>query len=71
MFSAGSALCGAAPNMNALIVGRVWAGAGGAGMYLGYGSQYTHNRPNLLLKPADKQTQKFESDHAYNHSAGA
>ncbi|CAM1511792.1 Fc.00g093050.m01.CDS01 [Cosmosporella sp. VM-42] len=35
MFSAGSALCGAAPNMNAIIVGRVWAGAGGAGMYLG------------------------------------
>lgn len=36
MFAAGSALCGAAPNMKALIVGRVWAGAGGAGMYLGY-----------------------------------
>ncbi|KAI1263591.1 major facilitator superfamily domain-containing protein [Xylariaceae sp. FL1019] len=35
MFAAGSALCGAAPNMNALIVGRVWAGAGGAGSYLG------------------------------------
>ncbi|OKL60926.1 hypothetical protein UA08_03626 [Talaromyces atroroseus] len=35
MFAAGSALCGAAPNMNAIIVGRVWAGAGGAGMYLG------------------------------------
>ncbi|KAI0532780.1 major facilitator superfamily domain-containing protein [Xylaria digitata] len=35
MFAAGSTLCGAAPNMNALIVGRVWAGAGGAGMYLG------------------------------------
>ena len=35
MFEAGSALCGAAPSMNALIVGRVWAGAGGAGMYLG------------------------------------
>lgn len=34
-FAAGSALCGAAPTMNALIVGRVWAGAGGAGMYLG------------------------------------
>ncbi|KAI0198221.1 putative MFS transporter [Astrocystis sublimbata] len=35
MFAAGSALCGAAPVMDALIVGRVWAGAGGAGMYLG------------------------------------
>ena len=34
-FAAGSALCGGAPSMNAIIVGRVWAGAGGAGMYLG------------------------------------
>jgi len=35
MFAAASALCGAATSMNAIIVGRVWAGAGGAGMYLG------------------------------------
>jgi MFS family permease len=35
LFEIGSALCGAAPSMNALIVGRVIAGAGGAGMYLG------------------------------------
>ena len=35
LFQAGSALCGAAPNMAALIVGRVLAGAGGTGMYLG------------------------------------
>jgi MFS family permease len=35
-FAAGSALCGGAPSMDVLIVGRVWAGAGGAGMYLGY-----------------------------------
>lgn len=35
MFSAASALCGGSPSMNAIIVGRVWAGAGGAGMYLG------------------------------------
>ncbi|KAH8675589.1 MFS drug efflux transporter [Xylariales sp. PMI_506] len=34
-FQAGSALCGAAPSMNALIVGRVLAGLGGTGMYLG------------------------------------
>lgn len=34
-FAAASALCGAAPSMNAIIIGRVWAGAGGAGMYLG------------------------------------
>ncbi|KAL4963029.1 major facilitator superfamily domain-containing protein [Aspergillus stella-maris] len=35
IFQIGSAICGAAPNMNALIIGRVIAGAGGAGMYLG------------------------------------
>ncbi|KAH8589796.1 major facilitator superfamily domain-containing protein [Bisporella sp. PMI_857] len=35
LFQAGSALCGAAPNINALIVGRVIAGAGGTGIYLG------------------------------------
>lgn len=34
-FEAGSALCGAAPSMNAMIVGRIIAGMGGAGMYLG------------------------------------
>lgn len=32
LFEAGSALCGGAPNMNALIIGRIIAGAGGAGM---------------------------------------
>jgi MFS family permease len=35
IFLAASALCGAAPTMNAMIVGRVFAGAGGNGMYLG------------------------------------
>lgn len=35
IFEAASALCGGAPNMNAMIVGRVFAGAGGIGMYLG------------------------------------
>ncbi|KAJ9660037.1 hypothetical protein H2201_007078 [Coniosporium apollinis] len=35
LFEAGSALCGAAPTMNAMIVGRAIAGLGGAGMYLG------------------------------------
>ncbi|OJK02967.1 hypothetical protein ASPACDRAFT_57935 [Aspergillus aculeatus ATCC 16872] len=35
IFAAGSALCGAAPNMAALIVGRVFAGAGGSGLYMG------------------------------------
>ena len=36
IFEVGSAVCGAAPNMNALIVGRVIAGLGGCGMYIGY-----------------------------------
>ncbi|KAI1374178.1 MFS general substrate transporter [Hypoxylon crocopeplum] len=35
VFMASSALCGAAPNMQAEIVGRVFAGAGGNGMYFG------------------------------------
>ena len=34
-FEVGSALCGGAPNSNALIIGRVIAGIGGAGMYIG------------------------------------
>jgi MFS family permease len=35
VFEIGSAVCGAAPTSDALIVGRVVAGMGGAGMYLG------------------------------------
>ena len=35
IFEVGSVLCGAAPNMDAMIVGRVIAGAGGSGVYLG------------------------------------
>jgi len=35
LFEVGSALCAAAPTMNALIVGRVIGGVGGAGMYSG------------------------------------
>jgi len=35
LFELGSLICGAAPNMDALIVGRVLAGAGGAAIYLG------------------------------------
>ncbi|PQE16379.1 MFS drug efflux transporter protein [Rutstroemia sp. NJR-2017a BVV2] len=35
LFEAASALCGAAPTMNALIVGRVIAGVGGTGIFLG------------------------------------
>lgn len=35
IFEVGSAVCGSAPNMNALIVGRAICGIGGAGMYTG------------------------------------
>ncbi|KAF1844287.1 MFS general substrate transporter [Cucurbitaria berberidis CBS 394.84] len=35
LFCGGSALCGGAPNMDAFIVGRVIAGVGGIGIYLG------------------------------------
>ncbi|KAK6365528.1 hypothetical protein LTS17_011247 [Exophiala oligosperma] len=35
LFEIGSALCGAAPTMSILIVGRVIAGVGGSGIYLG------------------------------------
>jgi MFS family permease len=35
LFFAGSALCGGAPNMTAIIIGRVIAGIGGNGMYVG------------------------------------
>jgi MFS family permease len=36
IFEVGSAICGSAQSSNALVVGRVIAGMGGAGMYLGY-----------------------------------
>jgi len=35
LFEAGSALCGAAPNIETLVIGRVIAGVGGSGMYSG------------------------------------
>jgi MFS family permease len=35
LFETGSAICGGAPSMNAMIVGRIVAGIGGAGIYLG------------------------------------
>ncbi|KAI9719384.1 MAG: hypothetical protein M1812_003455 [Candelaria pacifica] len=35
LFEVGSAVCGAAPTINALIVGRAICGVGGAGMYVG------------------------------------
>lgn len=35
LFEVGSALCGAAPDMTAFIIGRAVAGVGGSGMYSG------------------------------------
>lgn len=35
LFELGSTLCGAAPNISCLIVGRALAGIGGMGMYIG------------------------------------
>jgi MFS family permease len=35
LFEVGSAVCGASPNMNALIFGRVICGFGGVGIYVG------------------------------------
>ncbi|KUI70046.1 hypothetical protein VM1G_04716 [Cytospora mali] len=35
LFEGGSAICGASPNMAALIIGRVIAGIGGSGLYVG------------------------------------
>ncbi|CEJ86583.1 hypothetical protein VHEMI04147 [[Torrubiella] hemipterigena] len=35
VFEVGSAICGAAPSMNIMILGRAIAGIGGAGMYIG------------------------------------
>jgi hypothetical protein len=35
VFEVGSTVCGSAQSSNALVIGRVIAGMGGAGMYLG------------------------------------
>ncbi|MDT9127074.1 MFS transporter, partial [Escherichia coli] len=35
IFEIGSAICGAAPSMTVMIVGRAIAGAGGSGLYVG------------------------------------
>ncbi|SPO05349.1 related to aflatoxin efflux pump AFLT [Cephalotrichum gorgonifer] len=51
LFEIGSAVCGAAPNMNALIVGRAIAGAGGSGIYLG-----CLNYISAMTAPAERGT---------------
>ncbi|KAF3810844.1 Efflux pump DEP3 [Colletotrichum gloeosporioides] len=50
MFEAGCALCGAAPNIETLIIGRVIAGVGGSGMCSGtliYVSILSHDQEKL------------------------
>jgi MFS family permease len=48
-FEVGSAVCGAAPNMSAMAVGRVVAGIGGSGIYLG-GVNYI----SMFVSPAKR-----------------
>ena len=50
LFEVGSAICGAAPSMTALIVGRVIAGLGGCGMYSG-GLSYIASLTTLSERP--------------------
>ncbi|KAH9889145.1 major facilitator superfamily domain-containing protein [Xylariomycetidae sp. FL2044] len=49
-FEVGSAICGAAPTMEALAVGRVVAGVGGTGIYLG-GLTYISTLPPPSQRP--------------------
>ncbi|KAK2612305.1 Efflux pump dep3 [Conoideocrella luteorostrata] len=51
LFEVGSAICGAAPNIAALIIGRVLAGVGGSGMYSGT-LTYVSVLSNQQEKPA-------------------
>jgi len=51
LFMVGSALCGAAPTMNAFIVGRVLAGMGGNGMYFGVMTILSVNTSNKERPP--------------------
>ena len=49
LFEIGSAVCGAAPDMNALIIGRIVAGVGGSGLYSG-----TLTYVSVLTSPSEK-----------------
>jgi MFS family permease len=40
VFEIGSAVCGSAPKMNAIICGRIITGMGGAGMYNGSATNF-------------------------------
>ncbi len=48
LFEIGSAICASAPNMNAMIFGRIIAGMGGSGMYMGFVALFLlHSFPSL------------------------
>lgn len=49
VFEVGSAICGAAPNMDTLIAGRVLAGAGGSAIYIGELNYFT-----VLTDPTER-----------------
>jgi MFS family permease len=49
IFEVGSAVCGAAPTLDALIVGRAICGIGGMGIYLG-----TMNMVSALTKETER-----------------
>lgn len=46
LFLGGSALCGGAPNMTGMVVGRVIAGMGGTGVYVGVVTLLSVNTTN-------------------------
>ena len=49
IFEIGSAICGAAPTINALVVGRAVCGVGGMGTYLG-----TMNMVSILTNEVER-----------------
>lgn len=63
-FEIGSIICGAAPTMDALIVGRVVAGIGGSGIYIGYSFFLGSKKFSVALRAnAAKHTQLFDSSY--------
>ncbi|KAL9091340.1 MAG: hypothetical protein Q9165_004974 [Trypethelium subeluteriae] len=52
LFEVGSALCGAAPNMDVLIIGRLICGLGGNGIYLGLMGKLGYYMPWYLVGSA-------------------
>lgn len=61
VFEVGSALCGAAPTMNALIVGRAIAGVGGCGLYIGYVCNVFSSRVSVVLTEIEVHSHTCQS----------